>query len=595
MTGDGTLTKWQYKQKEGTNNFDANWTDISKTATSLSHTFTGLTNSTNYQYKVRAVNATGESAESSASDSVAPLAVTLTASGITFNSATLTIANWASDWYYKRTAPSTPTPSCSSVVSSPTKTADLSSLSGNTDYTWKAYSDSACTTANVLASEDFLTLPSKPGRPSVTTNVGSGKLTLTASVTGGGTLTKWQYKQKEGTNNFDANWSDISETSTSLSHTFTGLTNGTNYQYKVRAVNATGNSAESDASTAIAPKEITLTASSVTADSATLTIANWTADWYHKRTSPSTPSPSCSSVVSSPTKTANLSNLSGNTDYTWKAYSDSGCTTAKELVSEDFLTKPDKPAKPTVTYGPADGELTLAASVTGNGTITKWQYQQKTGSNNFGSWQDFSSSGSTSLSHTFSDLTSGTNYQFKVRAVNTTGNSATSDASDAKSPPFLSVTVSNVGANTGTLAISWPGSTVPTFLSYKSFSRPYNSCRSISARSTISWSILNSNTNYRFTLYKDNVCSAKLITAPRFKTLPGTPTTPTVTKKGSGELVIASSVLGNPALDKWQYIKKEGTEAWENNWTDIDVTATSLSHTVTGLTDGTLYGSRCER
>ena len=78
---------------------------------------------------------------------------------------------------------------------------------------------------------------------------GSKKLKVTSSVTGDGTLTKWQYKRKVGTGNFDDDWTDISKTLKTLSHTFGSLTNGTNYQYKVRAVNATGNSAESDAST----------------------------------------------------------------------------------------------------------------------------------------------------------------------------------------------------------------------------------------------------------------------------------------------------------------------------------------------------------
>ena len=299
VTGGGTLTKWQYKRKVGTGDFDDDWTDISKTATSLSHTFGSLTNGTDYQYKVRAVNATGNSAESDASTAVSPAAVTLTAGNITDDSARLTIGNWQAGWYHKRSTPSSPTPSCSSKVAAGTYTADLSSLSGNTDYTWKVYSDSGCSTE--LASDDFLTKPGKPTKPAAA-KAGSGKLKVTSSVTGGGTLTKWQYKRKVGTGDFDDDWTDISSTlKTSLSHTFGSLTNGTNYQYKVRAVNATGNSAESDASTAVSPAAVTLSAGSVTDDSATLTIANWTSDWYHKRTAPTTPTPSCSSKVTSGT------------------------------------------------------------------------------------------------------------------------------------------------------------------------------------------------------------------------------------------------------------------------------------------------------
>ena len=79
-----------------------------------------------------------------------------------------------------------------------------------------------------------------------------------------GTLSKWQYKKKEGTGNFDASWTGhhVWSTTTSLSYTITGLTDGTNYQFKVRAVNGTGNGADSAASAAVQPAGPGLAASS---------------------------------------------------------------------------------------------------------------------------------------------------------------------------------------------------------------------------------------------------------------------------------------------------------------------------------------------
>ena len=162
--------------------------------------------------------------------------------------ATLHITNHTGDWYHKHTTPSNGT--CSSKVSSGTSKSDLT-VSANTNYTYAAYSDSGCAFLLATASS-FLTKPAQPGKPTVTAGAGSGKLAITASVTGGGTISKWQYKQKEGSNNFDQDWSDFSNSgSTSLNHTFTGLTDGTSYQYKVRAVNASGESAASDASDAV--------------------------------------------------------------------------------------------------------------------------------------------------------------------------------------------------------------------------------------------------------------------------------------------------------------------------------------------------------
>ena len=166
---------------------------------------------------------------------------TLAATNVTHDAATLTIADHSGAWYYKYTSPADGT--CT-AVSSGTTTASLSNLVGNTSYTYKAYSDSSCATELTSASTDvaLLTQPATPTTPTVTTGVGSGKLTISSSVSGGNrALKKWQYQQKRENDSNYGQWRNISTTSTSLSHTVTtGLTNGTSYTFKVRAVNEAG-------------------------------------------------------------------------------------------------------------------------------------------------------------------------------------------------------------------------------------------------------------------------------------------------------------------------------------------------------------------
>ena len=59
-------------------------------------------------------------------------------------------------------------------------------------------------------------------------------------------IEKYQYWQKEGTGEFGA-WTDVSGSdATTTSFTRTGLTNGTEYSFQIRAVNPAGNSPESD-------------------------------------------------------------------------------------------------------------------------------------------------------------------------------------------------------------------------------------------------------------------------------------------------------------------------------------------------------------
>ena len=541
LTGDGAISKWQLQQKASTASDFGGWTDIASTVTNLTHTVTGLSENTSYQFKVRAVNATGSGEASDASTAVLPTDETLAASAIEATTATLTVANYSGSWYYKATAPSGGT--CSTDAVSGTSTT-LTGLSGNTSYTFKAYSDSSCTDANELAVADpFLTKPGQPTTPTVAAGAGSGKLTLSASLTGSGAISKWQVQQKANTASTFGGWSDVASTATSLTHTITGLSDGTSYQFKVRAVNATGNGAESGASTAVAPTDEMLTSSNVEANTATLTIANHSGSWYYKATAPS--GGSCSAEIAAGTATADLTGLSTNTSYTYTAYSDSGCTT-ELAVADAFLTKPGQPTKPMVAAGAGSGQLTLSASLTGDGAISKWQVQQKASTaSNFGAWQDIASATTTNLTHTVTGLSDDTSYQFKVRAVNATGNGAESGGSTAVAPTDETLAASEIEATTATLTIAnYSGS-----WHYKATAPSGGTCSSEIAANTTTATVssLAGNTAYTFKAYSDSRCTDanELAVTDPFLTKPGQPTTLLVAAgAGSGKLTLSASVTG---------------------------------------------------
>ena len=113
---------------------------------------------------------------------------TLTASGVTATGATLTIASHGGvEWYYKHTNTGA---TCDGPVAAGTSTKALTNLTAGTSYTFSAYTDSACTTGNLLAAASQFTTPASL----TVSNVG----TTTARITIGGHTNQWWYQADNG-------------------------------------------------------------------------------------------------------------------------------------------------------------------------------------------------------------------------------------------------------------------------------------------------------------------------------------------------------------------------------------------------------------
>ena len=241
---------WWHKKTSGPGT--ATCTPVASGTTTA--TLSGLAGGTSYTFTAYSDSACTAKITSAATDAEFST-VGLTAGSVTGAGTTLTLSNWKAAWWHKKTSgPGTAT--CAPVASG-TTTATLSGLAGGTSYNWTVYSASICGANDKIADVDFTSAATAPLAPTgLTVSPGSAEVALswTSGGDGGSAITKWQYVKKAGTNNFETTWTDIPGSGVlTTSHTVTGLTNGTTYKFKVRAVNAVGNGTESAESAAVTP------------------------------------------------------------------------------------------------------------------------------------------------------------------------------------------------------------------------------------------------------------------------------------------------------------------------------------------------------
>ena len=132
------------------------------------------------------------------------------------------------------------------------------------------------------------------------------------------------------------------------------------------------------------------------------------------------------------TESYTVTGLSNGTTYKFRvrAVNDVGEGAAS---NEATATTPNKPGKPELRAIELNRLVWLEWTVPANNgsAITKFEYRRKTGGGSYGSWTRVPGSGATTSSHGFEDLTNGTTYTFRVRAVNAVGAGSESDAVSA--------------------------------------------------------------------------------------------------------------------------------------------------------------------
>jgi hypothetical protein len=581
-----------------------------------SYTVTGLTNEVSYTFRVRATNAVGVGQWSDASSPVlvqglpgVPTNLSGTSDDGSVYLSWVAPADDGGPDITSYTVEYTPAGGSAQTVAASSSPYTLSGLTNGTSYSIRVAANNPVGRGGYTA-EITRTPATAPGTPTGLTATGgsaSGRLVLawTAPSNGGSAITGYtvEYTPSGGSAQ------TVSTGSTSASFNLNGLTNGTSYSVRVRAVNVVGAGGYSTAATGtpglvpgtptsligtIGDGSVDLSWTAPASDGGA-TITNYTVEY--------TPAGGSAATVTATASPYTLTGLTNGTSYSIRVAANNAVgrgeyTTA--IARTPQIAVPGAPTGLTATGGSESGRLVLdwiAPSVAGGSAITGYtvEYTPSGGS------PQTVDTGSTNTVYNLDGLTNGTSYSLMVRAVNAGGAGNYSEA--ASSTPF---TVPGVPANlSGTtsdasVAISWDapssngGSTITNYTI--EYTPSGGSAVTVTAASSpYTLPSLTNGTSYSIRVAANNAAGRGGYTTAINRTPATTPSEPTglnATGGGTaGRLELswtAPSSNGGAAITEYtiEYTPSGGSPATVNTGSN------STSYNLDGLTGGTTYSVR---
>jgi large repetitive protein len=569
-------------------------TAVSTTAagpSATSVTVTALTNGTAYTFKVKATNGVGDSVLSPASAPTTPAGVpfapSLPSAVRGDEQATVTFSapgnNGAALTSYTVTA----SPGgAATTVTAPASSAVVPGLTNGTAYTFTVVATNAVGSSSPSTASTAVTPAGVPGTMNAPTGMRGDTqavISFVAPSDNGDAISAYRVIASPG-----GAFANVVSGATSA--TVTGLTNGTDYTFQVRATNGVGNSILSPASAVVTPSGVpfTMVAPTVTAASESATISfvapgnnGAVITQYTVAASPG------GRTVTGTASSLTMTGLTNGTPYAFTV-------TATNLAGTSLPSPPSAPviplgppaqmAAPTAVAGEATATVTFAAPSNDGGTsIIGYTITSSPGGIT-------TTAAGFSTSAVVAGLTNGTQYTFTVTATNRLGESISSPPSNPVTPAGVPSTV--------TAPIGTPGDSqvsvafVPTsangspITAYTVTAYPGGATFTGTTSPILATGLANG-TAYSFRITATNALGTSVPSALSAPVTPsGAPATMVAPTAVAGDQkatvsFVAPSSGGSPIIDYSIVVTPGGAI--------VPVASTQTSAMVTGLTNGTAY------
>ncbi|MDH6532624.1 hypothetical protein M2119_000861 [Aurantimicrobium minutum] len=325
-------------------------------------------------------------------------------------------------------------------------------------FNWYYLASSSAEAANLLGNVASSALPGAPSISSVDAGDGQVSVDFVEGTTGGSGLTNYQYSTDSG-----ATWQTRSPASISSPLVINGLTNGTSYDVKIRAVNSEGAGTSTSSTPVIpigAPQAPQITSLSQTDTSVTVSFNAPGSDggsaitsYQHSSDGGNTWISPTPAVTSSP---VTITGLMPGTQYqiAVRAVNAQGDGISSASQSVTTYTAPGAPTVGAITPGNQSLSISFVSGTSGGTPYTNIEYSLDGGA----SWNTRSPT-STDSPLIVSGLTNGTSYDVALRTVNSVGHSVRSNIVTAE-PVAVPAAITfpqgtNVTPSSGTLTLTF--------------------------------------------------------------------------------------------------------------------------------------------